>query len=617
MPWNLTARALAVAVIIAGQGELPLTGQGTEPIAANDNRRPAGELSNGVLTLQLEMRKGNWHPEGEDGEAIPVYAFSERGKSLEIPGPLIRVPQGTTIDLSLHNVLGVPATLHGLHQRPGDDRDVITVSAGTTQKIRFVAGVPGTYLYWARTPDGQRGNDRLLDALLGGALVVDPLGSVAQDRVFVLERWHGPTRTAINGKSWPYTERLTYQVGESVHWRVINASDLSHPMHLHGSHFNVDGVGDGEHYQAFAGAARPLVFTQLVEVGETYDMTWVPQEPGRWLFHCHRLPHMRLPVALDASDVAVMDNHEHAHDDPAYAGMGGMIMGVTVTGHAPKAVVTAWKPARSLELVVDARKGDPRFFQVAVRETGQSLTGKEHVGSALTGPPVVLTQHQPVEIAVINRLRESISIHWHGIELESYYDGVPLWGGVGASKAPAVGPGERFVVKMTPSRAGTFIYHTHWHDATQLTGGIHGPLIIMPPGQAYDPATDRSFVFSQGPNEPYGAALLLMNGIPQPSSVQLKTRTKYRLRFINITPSVANLRVSLKQSGVPVRWRMIAKDAVDLGGENTRPADQLVSVGETYDFEYEAAAPQELTLEGLSPNDMRRAVQTFVFTDRM
>jgi hypothetical protein len=68
-------------------------------------------------------------------------------------------------------------------------------------------------MYWARTPDGQRGNGRVFDALLGGALVVDPPGGPTNDRIFVLERWNGPTRTAVNGKSWPFTERLNYQVG--------------------------------------------------------------------------------------------------------------------------------------------------------------------------------------------------------------------------------------------------------------------------------------------------------------------------------------------------------------------------------------------------------------------
>jgi FtsP/CotA-like multicopper oxidase with cupredoxin domain len=238
------------------------------------------------------------------------------------------------------------------------------------------------------------------------------------------------------------------------------------------------------------------------------------------------------------------------------------------------------------------------------------------VSPGLTGPPIVLEQHQPVEITVVNRLREATSIHWHGIELESYYDGVPGWGGIDNKKTPPVEPGQSFVARMIPSRAGTFMYHTHWHDNVQLTGGVHGPLVVLPRGQKYDPATDRSFLFSQGPNDPYGAALLLMNGVPQPSTMQLRTGTKYRLRFMNITPSVGNLRVSLRQTGIPVQWRFISKDAADVpaGDATMRRADQQVSVGETYDFEFEATAPVQLTLEGINPNDTRRVVQTLVFS---
>ena len=96
------------------------------------------------------------------------------------------------------------------------------------------------------------------------------------------------------------------------------------------------------------------------------------------------------------------------------------------------------------------------------------------MSTGLTGPAIVLTQNQPVEIAVMNTLKDATAIHWHGIELESYYDGVPGWGGVGDKRAPPVEPGETFVARMIPPRAGTFIYHTHWHDEAQLTGGVHG-----------------------------------------------------------------------------------------------------------------------------------------------
>jgi FtsP/CotA-like multicopper oxidase with cupredoxin domain len=348
----------------------PATRQTPEPIATNDNRQPAGRLERGVLTLQLELRKGVWHPEGEAGEAIPVYAFAEVGKPLQAPGPLIRVPQGTVVDVTITSTIDVATTLYGLHQRPGDARDVLTLAPRGTQKVRFTAGDAGTYLYYARTPDGARGNGRGFDALLGGALVVDAPGARTDDRIFVLERWGGATRTAINGKSWPFTERLEYTAGESVHWRLVNASDLSHPMHLHGLHFSVDGMGDGESYRSFAAAQKPTVFTHTAEIGETFEMTWVPEEGGRWLFHCHRLPHMRIPVALNAEDVVVLDDHEHAHEDPAYAGMGGMIMGITVNGERHETPASVWASARKLELQVAPRDGSAQFYQLTLREPG-------------------------------------------------------------------------------------------------------------------------------------------------------------------------------------------------------------------------------------------------------
>ena len=344
---------------------------------ANDNRVPGGELHDGVLTLYLELRRGIWHPEGEDGEAIPVYAFGEEGKPLQVPGPLIRVPEGTVVELSVRNTLAVPATLYGLHEHPGDADDVVTVGAGATHVVRFVAGEPGTYLYWARTPDGERATRRVVDSLVGGALVVDAPGAPTDDRIFVLERWNGPTRTAVNGKSWPFTERLTYPAGEPVHWRVVNASDLSHPMHLHGLHFTIDGVGDGERYRTYEAGERPLVFTQNVEIGETFEMTWVPHEPGRWLFHCHRLPHMRLPVDLDPGDVTVADNHEQAHENPFYAGMGGMIVEITVTGPHAETPDEVWQAARKLELEVDTRNGDPRFYKLTLRDPALAATMPE------------------------------------------------------------------------------------------------------------------------------------------------------------------------------------------------------------------------------------------------
>ena len=106
-------------------------------------------------------------------------------------------------------------------------------------------------------------------------------------------------------------------------------------------------------------------------------------------------------------------------------------------------------------------------------------------------------QREPVEITLMNRLDEPTAIHWHGMELESYYDGVHGWSGSRRRVTPIIEPGGSFVVRFTPPRAGTFIYHTHLHDYRQLSSGLYGPLIVTDAGETFDPATDHVIVIGR------------------------------------------------------------------------------------------------------------------------
>jgi FtsP/CotA-like multicopper oxidase with cupredoxin domain len=195
------------------------------------------------------------------------------------------------------------------------------------------------------------------------------------------------------------------------------------------------------------------------------------------------------------------------------------------------------------------------------------------------------------------------AIHWHGIELESYYDGVAGWTGSGQQITPPVEPGSSFAARMTPPRAGTFIYHTHWHDNAQILNALYGPLIVLEPGQKYDPEHDKTFVFSMGKPDPWGF-MLLINGHPQPDPVELHTATRYRLRLINITDNAADLRVRLTNKGTPVQWKVIAKDGTDLPPAQLKSstADMGITVGETYDVEFQAETPGLADLEIRQPS---------------
>jgi FtsP/CotA-like multicopper oxidase with cupredoxin domain len=316
-------------------------------------------------------------------------------------------------------------------------------------------------------------------------------------------------------------------------------------------------------------------------------------------------------------NVLVAVSHEHAHATTSnHAGMGGMIVGITVTGPSQfNTGLPDWQPERQLALTIASQDGDPLFHQVELSDLSPTADERPQRGTGVSGPVIALAQGQPVEITIVNELSEPTSIHWHGVELESYYDGVPVWGGIGDLQSPAVEPGQSFNVRMEPPRAGTFMYHSHWHDNQQLERGVYGMLIVMPPGEAYDPATDKAFVVTQSVNPPYGAGMILMNGLPQLAEMELETGVPYRLRFGNLTPGVNNLRVSLRQDSTPVEWRWVSKDAFAVAGTPLQRADQMIAIGETFDFVYTATSPQTLTLEALAPNNGRRAIQTLTFTN--
>jgi FtsP/CotA-like multicopper oxidase with cupredoxin domain len=593
------------------------------PIVANQNHVPAGALRDGVLTIRLEIAKGEWRPEADDGVALTVYAFGETGRPLQNPGPMIRVPQGTEIRAALHNTLGVPITVHGLGT-PGGSDSVVPIAPGMVEQVTFKATMPGLYFYW-----GSSGVDDLklrygIDSGLTGAIVVDPAGGSGNDEIFVIEMMSelpGPgareTLATINGKSWPYTQRFQYQVGQEVRWRWINATNEPHALHLHGFYYRIDAFNRGGHTESYDGESRPIVVTQRIAQGETFDMSWSPDRPGQWLFHCHMLQHMIPPIVPKVPGLSIQprltypNEHQRMHEA---AGMGQLVLGITVPKSAQAGSDPAWHADRKLQLEISERGGAPRYV-LRLRDDALAIFGNSHLADpGLIGPPIVLTRGQPVEIEVVNKLKDPTAIHWHGIELESYYDGVPGWTGAGTHITPPIAPGASFVARMTPPRAGTFIYHTHWHDLLQLTNGIYGPLIVLPPGAQFDPGSDLAFVFSIGD---FGALreLALINGTPQSKTLQLQVGKKYRFRFINISTNNQGMQVSLRNANGPVEWLNIAKDGVDLPPNMVRAAKaQLtITVGETYDVEFSTATAQDLLLDLLLPAQKIHTTQTLSF----
>src|SRR5262249_12896331 len=107
-----------LSAIVAVADNLPLP-----VVEANDNRTAAGRLNHGVLDLRLELRQGRWYPEEENGPYRDVYTFAQEGHAPQSPGPLIRVPVGTTVRATIRNNLPLTAKVFGLHRHPGNPKE--------------------------------------------------------------------------------------------------------------------------------------------------------------------------------------------------------------------------------------------------------------------------------------------------------------------------------------------------------------------------------------------------------------------------------------------------------------------------------------------------------------
>jgi len=567
-------------------------GNSLPSVLPNDNRSPAGRFSHDTLELHLVVGLAVWRPEADSGPSIEVAAFAEEGKSPQVPAPLIRVPAGTTISATVRNAL-TDSTLriYGLATRPASIHDSLVIPPGESRSVTFPAGAPGSYLYWASLGHSNRGPEaeRIAEReQLGGAFIVDPAGGSPPDRVLVMNVWGNridSTRyrntLTINGRSWPHTERLEAGVGDTLRWRVLNGSWRNHPMHLHGFYYRVHARGDGFADTLYSAADRRLVVTETLRPFTTMAMTWVPERPGNWLFHCHVSSHVVPSARLNPPPP--QSHAGMAHDAGSH--MAGLVLGIAVRPR-PDVPEPARGKARRLHLFVQEgmkRGWAPRALGFVLQRDARPAADSVEIPGSL----LVLTRGQPTDVVIVNRLREPTAIHWHGIELESYSDGVAGWSGAADQLAPPVMPGDSFTARLTLPRAGTFIYHTHLNDIEQLTSGLYGGIVVLEPGRRLDSRRDHLFVISwdgviRAPQFPH----LLINGDSLPGPLALAAGVAHRLRFVNIGPG-GMVRLGLYRDTSLVTWKRLAKDGADLSlGQVKRTASNLqIAVGETYDFE--------------------------------
>lgn len=581
-----------------------------DSIVPNDNRRAAGRMFDGSLQVRIEARTAGWRPDPDVDSLVTVMAFAESSRPATIPGPLIRVRAGTPVTINLTNRIATPLIVSGL--RAGTVAgDTIHLGASSTRSVTFTPMAPGTYMYWGAAPGTRLGQRSGRDSQLTGVIVVDPsTGPIDRnERILVMtliELYPDTAKkatediweVAINGRSWPHTERFRYNVGDTVRWRWVNGTDRSHPMHLHGFHFRVTAKGNGRTDTLYTRESSRLAVTEFMPAGTTFAMAWLPERAGNWLMHCHMVPHITpFPERTD-------ENRGHdVHDVASHPekSMAGLIVGITTVQRHPLAF---WRkpsvPLASAGAVENLRL----FVQQAKSDSGKSAAkgyvlqrGAEPARDSveIPGSPLLLTRGRTTRITVINRLNQPTTVHWHGLELQSVYDGVSGWSGYANKLAPLVAPGDSFTVVLTPPRAGTYMYHTHMDEEAQLNAGMYGPIIVQEPGKKFD--SSRDLIFIHGQSVDAGRQQRAINGSAKPAPATLIAGQTYRFRIMNLLPA-APARVSLTVGADTLSWQTVAKDGADLPAHQIRTARavRMIGVGEAYDVEWTPGAAAEASL---------------------
>jgi len=223
-------------------------------------------------------------------------------------------------------------------------------------------------------------------------------------------------------------------------------------------------------------------------------------------------------------------------------------------------------------------------YQLDIRKEKVNITGKAMervtVNHSLPAPTLYWTEGEDVVVQVTNHMDEPSSVHWHGILLPGYMDGVK-----GLNGYPGVEPGKSFTYRFTVRQSGTYWYHAHTNSQEQ--DGLYGALIIRPKGD--DPVkADREAVvmFSDFSNET-GEEIL----------GNLKMSSDY---YNNSRRTVGDFFQDISSKGFKRAWQ----SASDWGAMRMTPTDLADVSG--YTFLINGKTPQQNWTQTFRPGETVR-----------
>lgn len=282
-PATATATAPAPADVL--HGEAPIST--TEPPAPVNPAAPPPS-TNYLHRVRLEMR----HVRLTIAAGVSYEAWTFGGT---VPGPVIRVTQGDTVDVTLVNRAPMPHStdFHAAELAPS--RAYVNLLPNDSLHYRFVARVPGVFMYHCGTAPVAM---HIANGMYG-ALIVEPINgrALAKEFVFVQSEFYttepadpraprsldwqkllslAPDYVVFNGRAGQYAEHpIQVRVGERLRFYVVNAGpNRQSAFHVVGAIFDrvyLDGAMthplEGVQTMSVPVGGGLIFETKLVEVG--------------------------------------------------------------------------------------------------------------------------------------------------------------------------------------------------------------------------------------------------------------------------------------------------------------------------------------------------------------
>ncbi len=133
-----------------------------------------------------------------------------------------------------------------------------------------------------------------------------------------------------------------------------------------------------------------------------------------------------------------------------------------------------------------------REYHLTIDYKEVNFTGKQvkamTINGGIPGPNLIFEEGEYAIIHVTNNMNEETSIHWHGMILPNYFDGVPYL------TTPPIRPGETFTYKFAIKQSGTYWYHSH--TGLQEQRGVYGSIQINPKEKDFEYDKDLVLVLS-------------------------------------------------------------------------------------------------------------------------